>query len=150
MTADTDKMPEDADIVVDRSAARGGAGQVRRPPCATTCSGTNRKDKKKGKLIVLFDVVQRGGKGPMVRTGLEALVAEQGVRVGDNRVLDPSSRRDPLALTVIADPRSKNPIARAFSNEAEGSSLFLLLPGPDRGAGASEPARRAGAVRPTT
>jgi hypothetical protein len=123
---DTDKVPEDADIVV-----------VARPreevPAKFVAAlrdylkGVNRKDNKKGKLLVLFDVVQRGGKGPIVRTGLEALVAEYGVRVGDDRVINPSEEREPLLLPVYANPASKNPIAQAFSNETERPVQFLFF-----------------------
>jgi hypothetical protein len=122
---DTDKIPEDAEIVV---VAR---PREEMPAKFVTAlrdylKGTNRKDNKKGKLMVLFDVVQRGGKGPLVRTGLEALVAEYGVRIGDNRVINPSQPREPLVLNVIANPNGKNPIARAFSNESEGVTPFVF------------------------
>jgi hypothetical protein len=125
VTPDTDKVPDDADIVV---VAR---PREEMPAKFLTAlrdylKGTKRKDNKKGKLMVLFDVVQRGGKGSLVRTGLEALVGEYGVRVGDNRVINPSNAREPLLVEVIANPLGKNPIARAFSNEAEGWTPFVF------------------------
>jgi hypothetical protein len=125
VSADTDKIPEDADMVVI-ARPREEVPAKFLTALREYLAGTKHKDKKKGKLVVLFDVVQRGGKGPMVRTGLEALVAEHGVRVGDNRVLDPSNPREPLAFTAITDGRSKNPVARAFANEAEGATPFLI------------------------
>lgn len=125
VTPESDKIPDDADIVV---VAR---PREEMPAKFVTAlrdylKGTNRKDNKKGKLMVLFDVVQRGGKGPMVHTGLEALATEYGVRVGDNRVINPSNPREPLVVEVIANPLSKNPIARAFSNEVEGFTPFVF------------------------
>lgn len=125
VTPETDKIPDDAEIVV---VAR---PRDEMPAKFVTAlrdylKGTNRKDNKKGKLMLLFDVVQRGGKGPLVRTGLEALAAEYGVRVGENRVINPSSAREPLLLNVIANPVGKNPIARAFSNESEGFTPFAF------------------------
>jgi hypothetical protein len=125
VTPDSDQIPDDADIVV---VARPREEMPAKFVSALRdyLKGTKRKDNKKGKLMVLFDVVQRGGKGPMARTGLEALVAEYGVRVGDNRLLNPSRPREPLRVEVIANPLSKNPIAQAFSNEAEGWTPFLF------------------------
>jgi hypothetical protein len=125
VTADTDKIPEDADIVVV-ARPREEVPAKFLTALRDYLNGTSRKDKKKGKLVVLFDVVQRGGKGAMVRTGLEALVAEHGVRVGDNELLDPSNRREPLALTALTNGRGKNPVARAFANETEGATPFII------------------------
>jgi hypothetical protein len=125
VTPDTDKIPDDADIVV-----------VARPrdeypvkfvtALRDYLKGTNRKDNKKGKLMVLFDVVQRGGTGPLVNTGLEALVGEYGVRVGNDRVINPSIKQQPLQLTAYTVSPSKNPIAQAFNNETEGRRRFLF------------------------
>lgn len=122
---DTDKIPEDAEIVVvARPREEVPAKFV--TALRDYLNGTKRKDNKKGKLMVLFDVVQRGGTGPMVRTGLEALVAEHGVRVADNRVINPSEEREPLRLTAYSNSASKNPIAQAFNNDTEGAIPFLF------------------------
>lgn len=124
VTATTDKIPEDADIVV---IAR---PRERYPAKFLTAlgdylKGVNGKDNKKGKLMVLFDVVQRGGKGPMIQTGLESLVAGHGVRIKDNRVLDPINRREPLLVMAVSNENSRNPIARSLTSE-EGALLFQL------------------------
>ncbi len=122
---DTDKVPDDADIiVVARPREEIPAKFV--TALRDYLKGTNRKENKKGKLMVLFDVVQRGGKGPMVRTGLEALVAEYGVRVADDRVISPIEEREPLKLTVVTNSAIKNPVAQAFNNEAEGAIPFVF------------------------
>ena len=125
MTPSTDKIPEDADIVAIARPRQEVPAKFL-SALRDYLKGVNRKDNKKGKLIVLFDVVQRGGKGAMVRTGLEALVAEYGVRVSDNRVLNPSIREDPLILNVMCVEHSKNPIAQAFSPESEAPTQFLF------------------------
>jgi hypothetical protein len=122
---DTDKIPDDADIiVVARPREEIPAKFV--TALRDYLKGTNRKENKKGKLMVLFDVVQRGGRGPMVRTGLEALVAEYGVRVAEDRVISPIEEREPLKLTVVSNPAIKNPVAQAFNNEAEGPIPFVF------------------------
>jgi hypothetical protein len=71
--------------------------------------------RKKGKLMVLLDVLVQPN-GSMVRTGLEELLEEYSVKVGNNRVLvaDGRSPRNPTLLTAIANPESQNPIAKAF------------------------------------
>jgi hypothetical protein len=146
VTADTDKVPDDADIVViARPREEYPAKFV--TALRDYLKGTNRKDNKKGKLIVLFDVVQRGGKGPMIRTGLEALVAEYSVRVGEDRVLDPLNRNEPLVITAVANEKSSNPIARSFSGD-EGLLLFYLYKA--RTVDASPAANPPGAPAPYT
>jgi hypothetical protein len=124
VTPDMDKIPDDADIVVI-ARPNGELPAKFMRALRDYLKGTNRAENKKGKLMVLFDVVQRGGKGPMIRTGLEDLVAEYSVRIGDNRVLDLLSREDPVLVNALANPRSTNPIARSFTSE-EGALLFFL------------------------
>ena len=143
VAADTDKVPDDADIVVvARPREEVPAKFVK--ALRDYCTGTNRKDKKKGKLIVLFDVVQRGGKGPMVRTGLETLVAEHGVRVNDNRVLDlvrtASRWRSRRCQSAVARTRS----LKAFANESEGTVAVSVLQGADGEAPRPNPPGAAG------
>lgn len=114
----TTSIPEDADIVVvarPREKIPDNAVKALRD----YLQGTNRKDNKKGKLIVLFDVTIR--KGAVVPTGLEALMGEYGVKLGNDRVM--CVRSDPLMLTTIANPRSSNPIARSFTPRG-GATLF--------------------------
>jgi hypothetical protein len=74
-------------------------------------------DKRKGKMIVLQDVVLTPKRDAMVKTGLEEFVSEYGVQIGDNRVLQVSGIV-PIPLYVIAlinrDIASRNPVAAAF------------------------------------
>jgi hypothetical protein len=83
--------------------------------------------KKKGKLFALFDVVVND-QGQMEPTGLESLLAEFNVEVGNNRVLEAQSRivDDPEVVLAVVNPaedvRLRNPVADAFLQKA-----FLLL-----------------------
>jgi hypothetical protein len=82
-----------------------------------TASG---ESKTKGKLIALLDVALTPDKTKMQRTGLEDLLADFGVQVGDNRVIQAGLRGiPPLQVRVLVNPelRSRNPIAAAFSNQ---------------------------------
>jgi hypothetical protein len=127
VTETTDTIPDDADIVViarpDRPVAEKFLQALR-----DFMQGTKRKEGKKGKLIVLFDVVVERGKDTMVRTGLEKLVEEHGVRVNDVQLVAYRPMfRDYLLIAGMCPDRSKNPIARAFSSETEGTlSLFTF------------------------
>jgi hypothetical protein len=117
----TTSIPEDADIVVlARPLEKLPDNAIK--ALRDYLQGTNRKDNKKGKLMVLFDVNVR--KGEMVPTGLEPLMAEYGVKVGNDRVM--CLRRDPLQLTTVANPRSSNAIARAFTSRGAATTLFLF------------------------
>jgi hypothetical protein len=125
VTKDTDKIPEDADIVVIARPAQ-PIGDKFLKALRDYMHGTGRKDNKKGKLIVLFEVVKERGKNSMVRTGLESLVAEYGIRVNDDQLVDPDSR-DYLLLKALPSPRSSNAIAKAFANERTGTlSIFFF------------------------
>jgi hypothetical protein len=68
--------------------------------------------KKKGKLVILFDVVKNAD-GTMAQTGLEKLAGEFGVQVGNDRVVAARSR-DPLDIIVAADPRGHNPVVALY------------------------------------
>jgi hypothetical protein len=71
--------------------------------------------KKKGKLMVLLDVLVQPN-GSMVRTGLEELLEEYQVKLGNNRILcaDGPNPRNPTLMIATANPDSQNPIAKAF------------------------------------
>jgi hypothetical protein len=114
LDATTDKVPDDATIVV-----------VARPtqplPAAavTALEKYVRGDgKKKGKLMVLLDVVRGGEGGGMLQTGLEPLLMEYGVRVGNERV---GSLRGALRVPAMANPQSENSLLNKFR---EGLVLF--------------------------
>jgi hypothetical protein len=83
--------------------------------------GTGRKGK--GRLIVLLDATpDRSGNRP--QTGLERLLAEYNVQVGNDRIIS-AGIQNPLYARVIANPRGNNPIAQAFSPES-GATLFTF------------------------
>jgi hypothetical protein len=74
--------------------------------------------KPKGKLIVLLDVeLDRDGK--MIQTGLESLLEEFNVEVGNNRALEAISRTQATPVVqaaVNADLGRRNEIASGFAN----------------------------------
>jgi hypothetical protein len=102
------KVPEDADIVVvARPRTEMSAAAV--SALRTFAAG---EGKKRGKLIILLDVVpMRDGK--MAKTGLEPLLAEYGVQAGDERLLA-VAHKNPLELIAVTNPQGSNPIAKAF------------------------------------
>jgi hypothetical protein len=78
-------------------------------------------DKKKGKLIVMLDVALNATKDKMVHTGVEDLLADFNVLVGENRVQHIGERfRNPLQVMAFANPdpdvRARNPLAAAFDS----------------------------------
>src|SRR5262249_21162337 len=77
---------------------------------------------KKGKMVVLFDVVIRDSK--MVETGLEPLMAEFSVDVGRDRILIAPNRMTnyPLQIPVTVNPRGTTGLANALK---EGQQLLL-------------------------
>ena len=83
--------------------------------------------KKKGRLMLLFDpVVQdQGGNKVLVKTGLEPLLAEYGVRLGDNHVLALGTR-SPTQVQAFTNPET---VGLALSESvAQGDwRLFFLL-----------------------
>jgi hypothetical protein len=77
--------------------------------------------KKKGRLVVLAGATpDPDGKGKMLVTGLEGLLAEFSVDLTGSRVLTARERsRNPVNVRVIANPMSRNPIAEVL-NQQEG------------------------------
>lgn len=109
------QVPPDAEAVVvagPRQPFKPEALQALREYMKTPVGG------KKGKLIVLFDVVA-GPDGKMLKTGLEPLLAEYRVNVGDDRVLTLSTQlrqTSPEQVAVLGNPnlRARNPVAASF------------------------------------
>jgi hypothetical protein len=107
--AGNDKVPDDATVVVIARPSR-EFSQPALDALRAYLKPTDPKAKK-GKLIVLFDVVTDAD-GNMVRTGLEDLLQREfGVQVDDNRVVCLGSRRDPLDVPVGA---TEHPIVSRF------------------------------------
>lgn len=69
-------------------------------------------DDPRGKLLVLTDVVVNE-QGNMADTGVERFLANFSVTVGNDRILNVNTR-NPRELVAIPNPRSQNPIAKAF------------------------------------
>src|SRR5947209_5091657 len=73
------------------------------------------KDAKKGKLVVLMDVVTNRD-GSMIQTGLESFLEQFSVKVNNDRILIlPLTRRTrfPFQILVQSDPATRNPLAIA-------------------------------------
>jgi hypothetical protein len=75
---------------------------------------------KKGRLVVLLDVVIENGR--MVQTGLEPLLAEYNVKVGNGRII--SLRNEGARLEAVANPNSNNPVAEAFTPTSDQFIFF--------------------------
>lgn len=76
-------------------------------------------DKKHGKLFLLFDALTNQD-GKVVQTGLEPLLAENRLRLGEDRIINPLYQQlslpSPLQFIALLDPRSDdNPIVRGLS-----------------------------------
>jgi fumarate reductase subunit D len=80
--------------------------------------GTDKSVKvSSGRLLALLGpVISRGAGGARIEaTGLESLLGEYGVRLGEERVQTVTGN-DPLRIDVAVNPRSENPLNRAFND----------------------------------
>jgi hypothetical protein len=107
--ANVDRVPADAGVVVVARPTRqlsDAALKALRDYVTTGAEG------KKGKLVVLLDTASTGAKP--IKTGLEGLLAEFGVKVGDDRFMNLSPRPTRVTVVPAAVGPNPNPIARAF------------------------------------
>jgi hypothetical protein len=105
-----DKVPEDADVVIVAGPRR-RLSDIAVKALADYMKGARAK---KGKLIVMLGVVEKEGK--MVQTGLEPLLREFGVKVGDERVLAAMSELPtPTLAPAEANEAAFNPLARGLA-----------------------------------
>ena len=109
-------IPDDAEVVViagPKTALTQDALDTLRKYLRTP-RGPN---KKKGKLIVLFDMIVDEQKNTMIQTGLEPLLREYSVTVGNSYVMsvkDDGASREVIAAT---NPNNKSPIGPAFNDK---------------------------------
>jgi len=108
-----DRIPEDAAIVVIARPARPLSSKALN--ALRSYMNPTSKDAKKGKLVILFDVVT-GRDQNLVQTGLENFVQEFNVRVNNDRIL--AIRSDPLQTIALANPNARNSLAQAFAGES--------------------------------
>ncbi|MFO0877327.1 MAG: Gldg family protein [Gemmataceae bacterium] len=91
-------------------------------------SGEEREIEKvaAGKMILLASpIIQKEGSGArMALTGLEGLLAEYNVKLGNDRILTVVQAPTPLEIRAIPDPQSANPVAKAFSPSPTTAMLF--------------------------
>ena len=117
-----DRIPDDAAVVViARPTMPFSEAELK---VLRDYMNASQEGKKKGKLVVLLDVVL-DREGNMAGTGLEGLLAEFQVQVGNNRILNASPQFSPTTVLAVANPRSQNPIAKAFV-QGEVALPFLL------------------------
>jgi hypothetical protein len=112
-------VPDDAEVVVIAGPRRPLSQEAldALKKYLTTPRGAK---KKKGKLIALLDVVVDTQEKKMLHTGLEALLREYNVEVGDNYVLAARSPfDDPRRVMAMANPMSKSPIGPAFTSRRQ-------------------------------
>ncbi|HEV2948913.1 MAG TPA: Gldg family protein, partial [Gemmataceae bacterium] len=111
-----ERIPEDAAIVV---LPRPSIPLSQRSLKALdSYMNSQSKDMKKGKLLVLLDVVTNRD-GTFLQTGLEKFVEGFGVKVNDNRVLilPNNLTRFPLQIFATLNPNNRTTLADAFANE---------------------------------
>lgn len=79
-----------------------------------------------GKLFVLLNpIIQKeGATASLAPSGLEALLAEYNVQVGNDRILTVGRAPTPLDVNAIPDPQSANPVAKAFAPSPDTFMLF--------------------------
>jgi hypothetical protein len=115
--ANTRKVPDDANAVV-----------VVRPTRPYTPAALDAlRDylrNRNGKLLALLPPVvqEEGGNRTLVQTGLEVLLRENGVQLGNDRLLAALAKR-PLMVLGTTDENSTSEIARAFSPESRGNQI---------------------------
>jgi hypothetical protein len=110
-------VPEDANIVVV-------AGPTQQLSADATSALRDFVDKRSGKLLVLLGPNDPEPRGGMKQTGLEDLLRNYQVEVGNDRVLyaepsftDGRIRSAPELLRVQASYDSTNPVAKTFRDE---------------------------------
>jgi hypothetical protein len=119
-TEDASKgVPDDAEVVVI-AGPRQPLSQPALDALRKYLTTPRGSKKKKGKLIALLDVVVDTQEKKMLHTGLEALLRDYNVEVGDNYVLANRTQFDDHRTVVaLANPMSKSPIGPAFTTRRQ-------------------------------
>ena len=125
----TKAVPDDASIVVvarpdsafnkrDLSILRDYLRRERKTKKTKDKSGKEVEEEtvSAGRIVFLLDplFVKEGGSTKVVRTGLEPLLAEYNVKLGEDRIL--SALRNPSEAVYSPMPKSTNAIATAFGS----------------------------------
>jgi hypothetical protein len=105
----TRSVPADASVVVVARPTR----TLDRDAQKALSDYMNGAGGKKGKLVVLMDVMAQGAQ--MVPSGLEALLGEFNVKVGNGRIISLRDETRGTRVEAVANPNSNNPIAEAFA-----------------------------------
>ena len=77
--------------------------------------------------MLLFNPVtqKEGDRTTMTPTGLEGLLGEFNVKLGNDRIMNITAR-DPLEVLAVTNPQSPNPIAKAFHPSPEEQVKFFF------------------------
>lgn len=125
------KVPDDASVVVIARPMKPYqpgelkvlreylSRQAQTEPVKDGAAGRTVEKVTAGKLIVLLDPVTQkdGATTTLLPTGLEPLLAEYGVKAGQDRVLIVNPNlENPANLITMANPATANPIAKAFQS----------------------------------
>jgi hypothetical protein len=107
------KVPDDASVVV----IAGPRTSLGRDAIAALDQYMNprEKDKKKGKMLVLFDIVV-GPDKQMVRTGLEDFLAKFNVEVGNDRIMSPDQNNPEMIYATPNPAGERNPLVAGLGD----------------------------------
>jgi hypothetical protein len=134
------KVPDDANVVIvarptqpftpaEEKVLREYAKRPAKTRTVKDKSGEDREEVEvtPGKLMLLFSPViqKQNDNATMAPTGLEGLLAEHNVKLGNDRILT-VSRRDPLDVVAVTNPKSPNPVAKAFNPDRGQQTVFLF------------------------
>jgi hypothetical protein len=112
-----DRIPADAGVVVIARPSQALSQKALK--ALDLYMNPTAKDAKKGKLVVLMDVVTNRD-GSMIQTGLESFLEQFSVKVNNDRILALPTNlptRFPFQILVEADASARNPLAVAFQGE---------------------------------
>jgi gliding motility-associatede transport system auxiliary component len=111
LTPSVDRIPADAEVVVVADPRTGlPDNAVKALSKYMNPTGTQRK----GKLIVLADVAPGQDRSKMLQTGLEGLLSQFNVRLGNERLL--ANTNEITRLLAVMSGQSQNPLAQAFGD----------------------------------
>jgi ABC-type uncharacterized transport system len=111
-----ERIPDDAAVVVIARPSRPLASKALK--ALDAYMNPTAKDAKKGKLVVLLDVITDRA-GNLVQTGLENFLQQFSVSVNNDRILilPNNLTRFPLQIIATVNPSNRSSLATAFANE---------------------------------
>jgi ABC-type uncharacterized transport system len=111
--SDRKEIPDDADVVVIAGPHKPLAAEAI-DSLRSYMRKTHGPDNKKGKLIVMLDVIVKSD-GKMLLTGLEPLLREYSVEAGNNHIM--GIMRPDLPGLILGHASERTQIGKAFTSE---------------------------------